>query len=186
MWRCKELLMTNVSTLITIFHKIYVFIVVTATEEKKKKRDEKTQDSVTMETTSWAKNFQVYPSVVPPPATSIHKCPCIIILKTIINTLDSPTQDITKIEADVAEAPLGPMQVIIGPTFNIDAYNYGVLGNEKEGIRSQKDRGVLSMDQQYNAFNFVYYVLRSKNSYERKVSVKRTGEGELLYLHVYD
>lgn len=62
------------------------------------------------------------------------------------------------------------MQVIIGPAFNIDAYNWGVVGNKDKGIKSQKERGVLSMDQQYNAFNFVYFVLRSNNSYERKVS----------------
>ena len=67
---------------------------------------------------------------------------------------------------------------IIGPAFNIDAYNYGVTGNEKSGIRSQNKRGVLSMDQQYNAFNFVYYVLRSNNSYERKVSKKKKREGK--------
>lgn len=71
--------------------------------------------------------------------------------------------------------------MIIGPAFNIDAYNYGVTGNEKHGIKSQKERGVLSMDQQYNAFNFVYYVLRSNNSYERKVSFLII----ILYIYIY-
>jgi hypothetical protein len=29
------------------------------------------------------------------------------------------------------------------------------------------------MDQQYNAFNFVYYVLRAEDSYERKICTSR-------------
>ncbi len=79
--------------------------------------------------------------------------------------------DIQPITVDPGEVPLGPMQVMIGPAFNIDAYNWGVVGKAEKGIKSQQERGVLSMDQQYNAFNFVYYVLRSNNSYERKVSL---------------
>jgi len=52
---------------------------------------------------------------------------------------------------------LGVMEVIIGPAFDIDAYNDGVKGNSSKGILSAAERGILDMDRQYNAVNFQYF-----------------------------
>lgn len=59
----------------------------TATKDKQKKREEKKdKDEIkAIESTSWAKNFQVYPSVVPPPSQSIFFLIIIIIIIIIIN-----------------------------------------------------------------------------------------------------
>merc|ERR1711998_514816 len=57
---------------------------------------------------------------------------------------------------------LGVMQVIIGPAFDIDAYNDGINGNRAKGIQSAADRGVLDMDRQYNAVNFQYFKQRAE------------------------
>ncbi|CAJ1395236.1 unnamed protein product [Effrenium voratum] len=52
---------------------------------------------------------------------------------------------------------LGTMEVIIGPAFDMDAYNDGVKGNKAKGVLSAEERGVLDMDRQYNAVNFQYF-----------------------------
>ncbi|CAJ1460360.1 unnamed protein product [Effrenium voratum] len=49
------------------------------------------------------------------------------------------------------------MEVIIGPAFDMDAYNDGVKGNKAKGVLSAEERGVLDMDRQYNAVNFQYF-----------------------------
>ena len=52
---------------------------------------------------------------------------------------------------------LGIMEVIIGPSFDMDAYNDGVRGNAARAVLPAADRGVLDMDRQYNAVNFQYF-----------------------------
>lgn len=52
---------------------------------------------------------------------------------------------------------LGVMEVIIGPAFDMDAYNDGVKGNSSKGILAAAERGILDMDRQYNAVNFQYF-----------------------------
>ena len=52
---------------------------------------------------------------------------------------------------------LGIMEVIIGPAFDMDAYNDGVRGNTARAVLPAADRGVLDMDRQYNAVNFQYF-----------------------------
>lgn len=56
---------------------------------------------------------------------------------------------------------LGTMEVVIGPAFDIEAYNDGINGNSARGILSSADRGVLDMDRQYNAVNFQVFVQRA-------------------------
>jgi len=77
---------------------------------------------------------------------------------------------------------LGVMQVIIGPAFDIDAYNDGVNGNSAKGIQSAAERGVLDMDRQYNAVNFQFFKQRAEAgvtregaeaSYERRICTSR-------------
>lgn len=77
---------------------------------------------------------------------------------------------------------LGVMEVIIGPAFDIDAYNDGINGNPARGVLSSKDRGVLDMDRQYNAVNFQFYTQRSdagitragaEASFERRLCTSR-------------
>lgn len=63
---------------------------------------------------------------------------------------------------------LGVMQVIIGPAFDIDAYNDGVNGNPTKGIQSAADRGVLDMDRQYNAVNFQFFKQRAEAGITRE------------------
>eukprot|EP01111_Echinosteliopsis_oligospora_P011599 TRINITY_DN3866_c0_g1_i1.p1 TRINITY_DN3866_c0_g1~~TRINITY_DN3866_c0_g1_i1.p1 ORF type:complete len:774 (-),score=200.90 TRINITY_DN3866_c0_g1_i1:402-2723(-) len=126
-----------------------------ATQEKQKQaRPINTSSDSTTTTTinsneQFDKTFQVYPSVHPPPPENI----------------DDANRNI--------EVPLGHIEVIVGPSFDIRAYNWGSTGNENRGILSKKERGVLSIDQQYNAFNFIFYVLRAQNSYERKLCTNR-------------
>ncbi|CAK9026057.1 unnamed protein product [Durusdinium trenchii] len=57
---------------------------------------------------------------------------------------------------------LGTMEVIIGPAFDIDAYNDGVKGNPSKGILAAADRGILDMDRQYNAVNFQYFAQQAE------------------------
>jgi hypothetical protein len=77
---------------------------------------------------------------------------------------------------------LGVMQVIIGPAFDIDAYNDGVNGNATKSIMSAADRGVLDMDRQYNAVNFQFFKQRAEAgvtkegaeaSFERRLCTSR-------------
>lgn len=66
------------------------------------------------------------------------------------------------------DPPLGTMQVIIGPAFDIDAYNDGVNGNPGKRILSAADRGVLDMDRQYNAVNFQFFKQRAEAGVTRE------------------
>jgi hypothetical protein len=77
---------------------------------------------------------------------------------------------------------LGNIEVVIGPAFDIDAYNDGANGNSSKGIVSAIDRGVLDMDRQYNAVNFQFFVQRAvagvtrdgaEASFERKLCTSR-------------
>ena len=43
----------------------------------------------------------------------------------------------------------------------------GIRGDRENGILPLKDRGVFSLDQQYNGCNFEYYIERAKNSFAR-------------------
>lgn len=90
--------------------------------------------------------FQVYPRVNPPPGELI------------------PEAD-RNLAKDMRP---GRISVIVGPAFDINAYNWGVLGHKmgQQDIKEMKERGILSMDQQYDAFNFVFYVERADNSYQ--------------------
>jgi hypothetical protein len=84
---------------------------------------------------------------------------------------------------DLSDDPqLGVMEVIIGPAFDIDAYNDGVNGNKAKGILPAADRGVSDMDRQYNAVNFQYFTQRAdagvtrtgaEASYERRFCTSR-------------
>lgn len=70
---------------------------------------------------------------------------------------------------DLTDDPqLGVMQVIIGPAFDIDAYNDGVNGNASKSILSAADRGVLDMDRQYNAVNFQFFKQRAEAGVTRE------------------
>lgn len=84
----------------------------------------------------WAKDFEPYPSVQPPPKANLEQ----------LGMLDE-------------DVPLGNMQVIIGPAFDIDAFNDGVDGNKEKGILSQEARGILSMDQQVRACTHTHHLL---------------------------
>jgi hypothetical protein len=88
----------------------------------------------------------------------------------------SPVEELTD------DPQLGTIQVIIGPAFDIDAYNDGVNGNAAKGIQSASDRGVLDMDRQYNAVNFQFFKQRAEagvtregaqESYERRLCTSR-------------
>ena len=91
--------------------------------------------------------FIVYPHVQPPPEGAIAKL--------------GPLPD---------DVHCGHIEVIVGPVFDIDAYNWGIEGNKSKGILPYTERGVVDMDQQYNALNFVYYVDKGNGNFERKVS----------------
>jgi len=80
------------------------------------------------------------------------------------------------------DPPLGSIEVVIGPAFDIDAYNDGINGNPSIGVLPAADRGVLDMDRQYNAVNFQFYVQRTaagvtregaEVSFERKLCTSR-------------
>lgn len=68
---------------------------------------------------------------------------------------------------------MGRIEIIIGPAFDVRSFNWGINGNESKGILPKKERGVLSMDAQWNALNFVYFVPRALDSYERKFCTNR-------------
>ena len=77
---------------------------------------------------------------------------------------------------------LGIMEVIIGPAFDMDAYNDGVRGNAARAVLSAADRGVLDMDRQYNAVNFQYFAQQAdagvtregaEASYKRRLCTSR-------------
>eukprot|EP00411_Alexandrium_monilatum_P110235 CAMPEP_0175709198 /NCGR_PEP_ID=MMETSP0097-20121207/39449_1 /TAXON_ID=311494 /ORGANISM="Alexandrium monilatum, Strain CCMP3105" /LENGTH=1037 /DNA_ID=CAMNT_0017016591 /DNA_START=8 /DNA_END=3121 /DNA_ORIENTATION=+ len=84
---------------------------------------------------------------------------------------------------DLSDDPqLGYIEVVIGPAFDIDAYNDGVNGNPTKGVLSAADRGVLDMDRQYNAVNFQFFVQRAdagatrdgaEASFERRLCTSR-------------
>ena len=61
----------------------------------------------------------------------------------------------------------------MGPVFDISAYNAGILGNREWGVKGYKERGIMSFDEQYDAFDFVYYVERAENSYQMKPVTNR-------------
>jgi len=77
---------------------------------------------------------------------------------------------------------LGYIEVVIGPAFDIDAYNDGANGNPSKGILSASERGVVDMDRQYNAVNFQFFVQRAEAgatrdgaeaSFERRLCTSR-------------
>ncbi len=103
------------------------------------------------ENVEWAKTFQVYPRVRPPPAD--------------ILTGESIVLDET--------AKPGRIEVLVGPVFDLDAYNAGAVGNDEMHVKSYQQRGILSFDEQYDAFNFVYYVERAADSYQMKPVTNR-------------
>lgn len=55
----------------------------------------------------------------------------------------------------------------------IDLFSVGIVGNAELGVLPLEQRGVEDLDQQWNAFNFVYYVERAEGSYERKYITNR-------------
>eukprot|EP01129_Flabellula_baltica_P009257 TRINITY_DN3751_c0_g1_i2.p1 TRINITY_DN3751_c0_g1~~TRINITY_DN3751_c0_g1_i2.p1 ORF type:complete len:665 (+),score=130.32 TRINITY_DN3751_c0_g1_i2:110-2104(+) len=104
-------------------------------------------------TDNWSRDFEVYPTVEPPgyKLESLGRLP---------DNID-----------------MGKVSVIIGPCFDISAYNDGAKGNFEAGIKPLKYRGVKSMEQQFNAVNFEYWVLRGinerGNSYARSYCTNR-------------
>lgn len=77
---------------------------------------------------------------------------------------------------------LGVMEVIVGPAFDMDAYNDGINGSAARGILPAADRGVTDMDRQYNAVNFQFFTQRAdagvtrsgaEASYERRLCTSR-------------
>merc|ERR1719277_450165 len=94
---------------------------------------------------------------------------------------DAPAEDVpTEVLTD--DPQLGVMEVIVGPAFDIDAYNDGVNSNASSGILSAADRGVMDMDRQYNAVNFQFFAQRAdagvtrshaEASYERRLCTSR-------------
>ena len=49
----------------------------------------------------------------------------------------------------------------------------GVQGNPGKNILGFQDRGVVSLERQFNAVNFVFYVKRADTSYMRKLCTSR-------------
>ncbi|KJE95698.1 hypothetical protein CAOG_009952 [Capsaspora owczarzaki ATCC 30864] len=73
---------------------------------------------------------------------------------------------------------VGSLDVIVGPVFDIDAFNDGAIGNPAKGILPYDQRGVVDMDRQFNALNMAYYVAKGKSigtaqRYERKMITNR-------------
>merc|ERR550532_1883766 len=68
---------------------------------------------------------------------------------------DVPVQELSD------DPQLGYIEVVIGPAFDIDAYNHGAQGEPAKGVLSAAGRGVLDMDRQYNAVNFQFFVQRA-------------------------
>jgi len=102
------------------------------------------------EVVAWDQNFDVYPSIPGPPKGTIKE----------LQELNENTK-------------LGYVEVLIGPCFDKAAYNDGIVGNAELGVLPLEQRGVEDLDQQWNAFNFVYYVERAEGSYERKYITNR-------------
>mmetsp|Transcript_27415 Transcript_27415/g.64035 ORF Transcript_27415/g.64035 Transcript_27415/m.64035 type:complete len:1045 (-) Transcript_27415:184-3318(-) len=84
---------------------------------------------------------------------------------------------------DLSDDPqLGVMEVVIGPAFDMDAYNDGVKGNTTNAVLAAADRGILDMDRQYNAVNFQYFAQQAdagvtragaEASYKRRLCTSR-------------
>lgn len=68
---------------------------------------------------------------------------------------------------------LGFIEVMVGPVFDIKAFNNGSSGSDEAGVLSLKDRGVLCLDRQYNAVNFQFFVQRHPNSFARRLCTSR-------------
>eukprot|EP00929_Paragymnodinium_shiwhaense_P034686 TRINITY_DN18841_c0_g1_i1.p1 TRINITY_DN18841_c0_g1~~TRINITY_DN18841_c0_g1_i1.p1 ORF type:complete len:859 (-),score=249.04 TRINITY_DN18841_c0_g1_i1:494-3070(-) len=100
--------------------------------------------------TEYDRSFSVYPDVEPP--ASMH-----------LNPL--PTGDACR--------RLGFIEVMVGPAFDIKAFNNGSSGSQEVGVQGLEARGIRCLDRQYNAVNFQYYVQRHPNSYARKLCTSR-------------
>jgi hypothetical protein len=70
-----------------------------------------------------------------------------------------------------AEAKLGFIEVMVGPVFDLQAFNRGASG--EGGTLGLQDRGIVCLDRQYNAVNFQFYVQRHPNSFARKLCTSR-------------
>merc|ERR1712048_89261 len=68
---------------------------------------------------------------------------------------------------------LGFIEVMVGPAWDIRAFNNGATGCEELGILGLQDRGIHCLDRQYNAVNFQFFVERYPNSYARKLCTSR-------------
>eukprot|EP00455_Lapot_gusevi_P038904 TRINITY_DN4359_c0_g1_i1.p1 TRINITY_DN4359_c0_g1~~TRINITY_DN4359_c0_g1_i1.p1 ORF type:complete len:653 (-),score=213.79 TRINITY_DN4359_c0_g1_i1:29-1987(-) len=119
-------------------------------KEEKDEKDEKDEKEEKVWTVSASEMFEVYPSVAPPPEGYI------------VNQGDLPE-----------DVHVGKLEVIVGPVFDISAYNDGIRGNASKGIKSQKDRGVVDIDAQYNGLNFVYFIDAGNGTYQRKMCTNR-------------
>mmetsp|Transcript_116529 Transcript_116529/g.324760 ORF Transcript_116529/g.324760 Transcript_116529/m.324760 type:complete len:859 (-) Transcript_116529:101-2677(-) len=93
------------------------------------------------------REFSVYPDVEPPMQS--HLAP---------------------ISAE-AQARLGFIEVLVGPVFDVKAFNRGASGGE--GTLGLGDRGVVCLDRQYNAVNFQFFVQRHPNSFARRLCTSR-------------
>mmetsp|Transcript_99677 Transcript_99677/g.228746 ORF Transcript_99677/g.228746 Transcript_99677/m.228746 type:complete len:842 (+) Transcript_99677:3-2528(+) len=93
------------------------------------------------------REFAVYPDVEPPPKAHL------------VTGAQSPE--------------LGHIEVMVGPVFDITAFNAGASGSEALGTLGLNARGVLCLDRQYNAVNFQYFVQRHGNSFARKICTSR-------------
>lgn len=68
---------------------------------------------------------------------------------------------------------LGCIEVMVGPVFDIKAFNNGASGSSEAGTLGLADRGVTCLDRQYNAVNFQFFVQRHPNSYARRLCTSR-------------
>lgn len=64
------------------------------------------------------------------------------------------------------------IDIIVGPYISIEAYNDGAGGNERLGIKSQRERGSLDFDEQYNACTLQLFV-KTTDGYKRGVVTNR-------------
>ena len=68
---------------------------------------------------------------------------------------------------------LGFVELVVGPAFDIEAYNNGVSGAPGLRVRGKASRGIVDMDRQWNAVNFCFFVPRAADSYVRKPCTSR-------------
>jgi len=93
------------------------------------------------------REFAVYPDVEPPPKSHLA--------------------------ASVQMGDLGHVEVMVGPVFDITAFNAGASGSDSMKTLGLNVRGVQCLDRQYNAVNFQYFVQRHGNSFARKICTSR-------------